>query len=164
MFHRQVTPLDIIIARSILEIMGALAAGVLVTVSAIILGFMKPPESYGILYAGLIFQSIFGMATALIVAPLTQRSELLEKSVSVLGYLSLPLSGAFMMVDWIPQKYRWILMASPSVESVEMIRAGQFGYVAHAHYDIIYTIWINFFLILIGLSLTLRVRKYIYIQ
>ncbi len=69
-----------------------------------------------------------------------------------------------MMVDWIPQKYRWILMASPSVESVEMIRAGQFGYVAHAHYDIIYTIWINFFLILIGLSLTLRVRKYIYIQ
>lgn len=163
LFHKQVTPLDIIIARVSLEILGTLGAGVLVGSAAIILGFMKPPENYSLLYSGIFFQMFFCLSTALIVAPLTQRSEFLEKSISVLTYLSLPLSGAFLMVDWIPQHYRWILLASPSVDAIEMLRAGQFGYSAHAHYDVIYSIWINFLLTLIGLSLTLRVKKFIYI-
>lgn len=161
LFHRQVTPLDIILSRVILELMGTIGAGILVSVIAILFGFMDPPKDYGLLYAGICFQMLFSLATALIVAPLTQRSELFEKSISVVSYLSLPLSGAFMMVDWIPPHYRWILLLSPSVDSIEMIRAGQFGHNAHAHYDIFYTTWINFLLIIIGLSLTLRVKKFI---
>lgn len=161
LFHRQVTPLDIIIARVALEIMGTLAAGLLVGATAILLGFMSPPKNYGLLYAGILFQMLFSLATALNVAAITQRSELFEKSITILSYLSLPLSGAFMMVDWIPPHYRWILLLSPSVDSIEMIRAGQFGHNAHAHYDVVYSIWVNFLLILIGLSLTLRVKKFI---
>lgn len=161
LFHKQVTPFDIIISRVILEIMGTLCAGILVSSVAIILGFMEPPKNYSILYLGLIFQMIFSLSTALIVAPITQRSEIFEKFIGIISYLSLPLSGAFIMVDWIPQKYRWILLLSPSVDSIEMIRDGQFGSNAHAHYDIMYTIWINFLLVIIGISLTLRVKKYI---
>ncbi|WP_242403471.1 ABC transporter permease [Asaia platycodi] len=164
LFHRQVTPLDIIVSRTTLEVMGVIGAGILVSSLAIIFGFMKPPHNIGLIYVGTLFQILFCFATALIVAPLTQRSELFEKSINVLSYLSLPLSGAFVMVDWIPPHYRWILLLSPSVDSIEMIRAGQFGYTAHAHYDIIYSIWINFVLILIGVSLTLRSKKYIYIN
>ncbi|WP_338036357.1 ABC transporter permease [Neokomagataea tanensis] len=163
LFHKQVTPLDIILARVILEIMGTIGAGFLVAIVAIALGFMEPPQYYGILYLGILFQMLFSLATALIVAPLTQRSEIFEKSIAVISYLSIPLSGAFIMVDWIPQHYRWILLLSPSVDSIEMIRAGQFGNSAHAHYDIIYSAWINFVLILTGISLTLRVKKYIHI-
>lgn len=164
LFHRQVTPLDIIVARVILEIMGTVGAGLLVAFSAIILGFMKPPEYYGILYAGIFFQMLFSLATGLIVAPLTERSELFEKSISIISYLSLPLSGAFVMVDWIPQHYRWFLLLSPSVDAIEMIRSGQFGYNAHAHYNVLYTAYINFFMILVGIYLTLRVKKYININ
>jgi len=164
LFHRQVTPLDIIASRVILEIMGTIGAGFLVSIGAIVLGFMNPPENYGILYAGLAFQMLFCTSTAMIVASLTERSEFFEKSISILSYLSLPLSGAFTMVDWIPPHYRWILLLSPSVESVEMIRSGQFGYIAHAHYDILYSIEVNFFLLLAGLSLVLRSRKFINIQ
>ncbi|GBQ66763.1 capsular polysaccharide ABC transporter transmembrane protein [Ameyamaea chiangmaiensis NBRC 103196] len=164
LFHRQVIPLDIIIARIILEVVGTLWAGLLVGGGAIILGFMKPPENYGLLYLGLFYQIAFCFGCALIIAPLSERSEFVEKSLTILMYLSLPLSGAFAMVDWIPQHYRWILLLSPSVEGIEMIRGGQFGYVARAHYDIVYTTWINFLLILIGISLTLRAKKYIHIQ
>lgn len=164
LFHRQVTPLDIILARVILEILGTLSAGFIVSIFAVTLGYMKQPEDYFILYLGLLFQMAFCFATALIVAPLTERSEFFEKTISILSYLSLPLSGAFSMVEWVSPKYRWILMLSPSVESVEMIRRGQFGRLSHAHYDISYSIWINFLLILIGLSLTLRVKKFIKIQ
>lgn len=164
LFHRQVTPLDIIIARVVLEILGTLGAGILVAGTAIVLGYMIPPQNYGILYSGIFFQMLFSFATAIIVAPLTQRSEFFEKSITILSYLSLPLSGAFIMVDWIPPHYRWILLLSPSVDSIEMIRAGQFGNNAHAHYDVVYSIYVNLILILIGLSLTLRVKKFININ
>lgn len=164
LFHRQVTPLDIIISRTILEVMGAIGAGILVASLAMVFGFMKPPKDLGLVYGGILFQILFCFGTALIVAPLTERSELLEKSISILSYLSLPLSGAFTMVDWVPPQYRWILLLSPSVDSIEMIRAGQFGYTAHAHYDVIYSIWINFVLIFLGISLTLRIKKYININ
>jgi capsular polysaccharide transport system permease protein len=164
LFHRQVTPLDIILSRVILEVLGTLIAGLLVTVGAIMFGFMKPPVDYGLLYLGLIYQTGFCLATALIVAPLSERSELLEKTIAILSYVSLPLSGAFTMVDWIPPHYRWILLLSPSVNNVELIRGGQFGFTAHAHYDLVYNTWITFLLILIGLSLTLRVRRHIEIQ
>lgn len=164
MYHRQVTPLDIILGRIIIEVMGTLIAGLLISFGAVLLGYMKPPESYIMVYLGLFFQSLFSLATALILAPLSERSELIEKSLSIVGYLSLPLSGAFVMVDWVPQKYRWILMSFPSCESIEMIRDGQFGYHAHAHYNILYTIWINFVLIIIGVYLTNNIRKHVRLE
>ena len=45
-----------------------------------------------------------------------------------------------------------------------MIRAGQFGAKVHAHYDLVFMTWINAALLLIGLSLTLRSRRYIVVQ
>jgi len=164
LFHRRVTPLDIILARVILELLGTLAAGVFVSLGAVALGFMEPPRDYGLLYLGLIFQMFFSLATGLIIASLTEMSEVVEKAILVLSYLSLPLSGAFTMVDWVPNAARWVLLASPSVNNIEMIRGGQFGLSAHAHYDVVYDTWMTFLLILIGISLTLRVRRHITVQ
>ncbi|WP_081827959.1 ABC transporter permease [Kozakia baliensis] len=164
MFHRQVTPLDIILNRMILEIIGTIIAGIIVAIGAILLGYMNPPKTYGILYLGIFFQSIFCIASGLIIASLSEMSDLVEKALSIVSYLSLPLSGAFTMVDWISPRYQWILLSSPSVESVEMIRDGQFGHIAHAHYNIVFTAWIDFFLLLIGLWATLRVRNHITIE
>ena len=46
LFHRQVTPLDIITARVILEVMGTLMAGLLVASVALRSGFMTPLQDY----------------------------------------------------------------------------------------------------------------------
>lgn len=164
LFHRQVTPLDIILARTILEIMGALGAGFLVFLGAWFLGYMEPPKNYGMLYLGLGFHCLFSLATALLVAALSEMSELIEKSINIFSYLSLPFSGAFMMVDWLPPRWQSAILLSPSVDNIEMIREGQFGDSAHAHYDFFYDSWITFVLLLIGLSLTLRARRHIVVQ
>ncbi|UMM64351.1 ABC transporter permease [Aristophania vespae] len=164
LFHRQVTPLDIIIARSFLEIIGTMMAGVLVFSAAVFTGYMELPEEPSLMWLGLLFHMLFSFNTALIFAALTEMSELLEKFLNVFGYLSLPFTGAFIMVDWFPPQYRWAIMWSPSQESIEMIRAGQFGLNSHAHYDIFYTCWINVVLLIIGLYLTLRVRRYIFLN
>jgi len=159
MYHKQVTTLDIIISRMMLEIFGSIGAGLIVYIGAYFLGYISLPLDYGMIVVGLLFQAIFATSTGLILAPLTEKSELLEKSMSILSYLSLPLSGAFIMVDWISPKYRWILMSSPSSEAIEMLREGQFGYHAHPHYNMVYTIWINFLLILLGIHLTMTIRN-----
>lgn len=164
LFHRQVTPVTIIIARASLEIIGTIMAGLLVTCGAIAMGFMKPPQYYGILYLGLLFQTVFCISMSMIFASLSEMSELVEKIMNVFSYLTLPFTGAFTMVSWLPPKYRWYMMLSPSVDNIEMIREGQFGLNAHAHYDIFYCFWINLTLLIIGFWLTLNVRKYILVQ
>lgn len=164
LFHRQVTPITIIVARAVLELMGTIMAGMIVVLGAILFGFMKPPQYYGMVYLGLFFQAAFCMATAMIFASLSEMSELVEKIMSVVSYLALPFTGAFTMVDWLPPKYRWYMMLSPSVDNIEMIREGQFGLNAHAHYDVLYDSYITFFLLLVGVYLTLRVRRFILVQ
>ncbi|MBM9400463.1 ABC transporter permease [Gluconacetobacter azotocaptans] len=164
LFHRQVTPLDLILSRVILEVVGALIAGLIVTIGAIVLGFMKPPADYGLLYLGLFYHILFCLGTALLVAPISEISEIMEKMVSIISYLSIPASGAFSMVDWVSPHYRWILLLSPSVNNIEMIRGGQFGYSAHAHFDLVYNSWATVIMILMGLSLTLRTRRHILVQ
>lgn len=164
MYHKQVSTLDIIISRMIIEILGTICAGIIIYFGSYFLGYISYPEKYYMIITGIIYQSAFCLSSGLLVAPLSEKSEILEKALGIISYLSIPLSGAFVMVDWIPEKYRWILMLSPSVEGVEMIRDGQFGYHAHAHYNIIYSTWINFSLIIIGMKLTLDARKSISLE
>ena len=163
MFHRQVTPFDVILARSFLEICGVTIAGILVSVAAIVLGFMDLPQDIGLIYLGLLFTFMFCLASALIFAALTEMSELLEKFIGAISYLSIPFSGAFAMVDWVPANYRWTLLWSPPVHASEMIRGGQFGQQVHPHYDIIYVSWVCYLLLLLGISLCLRIRKHLVI-
>ena len=161
LFHRQVTPFDIITARTYLEIIGTILAGFLVMIGAIALGYMNPPQDYGLLLMGLLFQCMFSFATALLVASLSEISDLVEKAVGILSYLSLPFSGAFIMVSWLPMKYQWILDLSPMANNVEMIRGGQFGISGNAKYDIFYDTWMTALMLLIGIWMTRNVRKHL---
>ena len=164
LFHRQVTPLDIIISRCILEIIGALIAGIVVSGSAMLLGYMDPPADIGLIYLGLFYQAVFCLACALILAPASEISPVLEKFVGAFTYLMLPFSGAFVMVDWVPPAFQAILLWSPPVHTAEIIRKGQFGTAVHAHYDLTFLTYICAVMILVGLSLTLRSRKHILVQ
>lgn len=161
LFHRQVTPLDIILSRSLLEIVGTLMGGGAVMAVAILLGFMDAPKDIGLMYLGLLFHAAFSLASALLIASLSERSDILEKFISAVMYLSLPFSGVFAMVSWVPENYRWIVLLSPSVHNLEMIRGGQFGPGSHPIYDLTYVTWVVGLMLVVGVSLTLRSRRYI---
>ncbi len=161
LFHRQVTPLDIITSRVALEVIGTLMAGGIVMTGAIVTGYMDLPVDVSLMYAGLFYHIFFSYATALIISSLSEMSDIVERSVGIISYLSIPFSGTFFMVDWVPESFQRILAWSPSIQNLEMIRAGQFGPGVHPHYDFIYDTWMTALLVLIGLSLVLRVRKHI---
>ena len=164
LFHRQVTPLDLIAARLVLELYGTAIAFILVAGGAMVMGFMEPPYDLGLFYLGNFYNILFSIGTGLILASLSERSEVVERCVSVFTYMSLPFSGAFSMVDWVPVRLQHILLFSPSVHAYEIIRAGEFGPSLRTHYDLTYVSWTCALLILIGLSLTLRSRRFITVQ
>ena len=129
-----------------------------------LLGYMEPPADVGLVYLGLAYQAVFCLACALILAPMSEISPVLEKFVGAFTYLMLPFSGAFVMVDWVPRNFQAVLLWSPPVHTAEIIRKGQFGSAVHAHYDLVYLTWISALMILIGLSMVLRSRKHIIVQ
>jgi capsular polysaccharide transport system permease protein len=49
-----------------------------------------------------------------------------ERMVHPFTYFMIPLSGAFYMVGWIPEKYRYYLLFSPLPHAMEIIRYGVF--------------------------------------
>lgn len=164
MFHRQITPLDIITARVILEIIGTLAAGLLISTITILAGFMSAPLDYGLLYLGLVYHVFFCYACSLLIASLSERSDLVEKTIQVFMYLSIPMSGAFAMTDWLPPGAQAVVLWSPSVQDLEMIRGGLFGPGVHPMFNLVYNTQCIMIMLFIGISLTLRVRKHIVIQ
>jgi len=164
LFHRQVTPLDIIVSRCVLEIVGALIAGIVVSALAILLGYMELPADIGLVYLGLFYQAVFSLACSLILAPASEMSPVLEKFVGAFTYLMIPFSGAFVMVDWLPRNFQSLVLWSPPVHAAEIIRKGQFGSTVHAQYDLVYLTYVCAGMVLVGISLTLRSRKHILVQ
>lgn len=161
LFHQLVTPLDIIIARTTLEVLGTILAGALVLVGAVTLGYMELPTSWGLVYAGLGFIVFFCYGFSFIVAALTERSDLLEKAMGILSYLSLPFSGAFVMTDWLPARYRWILELSPLANGIEMLRAGEFSIKVVPHYSLSYLFAFCLGQIIFGMYLIKNIRSHI---
>jgi capsular polysaccharide transport system permease protein len=164
LFHRHVTTIDILMARILLEICGGTLSGLLVGFGAWTVGYMDPPVNWGLICLGLLCLYLFCIGFALILAGLTEMSDILERFISPVMYVSLPFTGAFSMVDWFGQTTRNVLMYSPMVNCVEMIRSGVFGPNVIVHYDVIYTCWVSCVMILIGTILAMRARRYVVTQ
>lgn len=161
LFHRQVTTLDIITARLCTEFYGSTVSFILTAGGAMMLGLMKPPQDIGLVYMGWFFVMFFSASCALLFAGLSEMNEVLEKVMPVTTYLAIPLSGAFVMVDWVPANFQKYLLLSPSVNAVEMIRGGLFGPTCRPHYDMVFTAWTSALLLLAGIYAVRKARAYV---
>jgi ABC-type polysaccharide/polyol phosphate export permease len=103
----------------------------------------------------------FVIAAGLLAVYLDERSEIFERVWHVAMYLTLPFTGAFTMVDWLPEAAQTILLYSPMVNAVEMLREGYFGVGINAKYSISYLVTCNIVLTGVALLLLQRVKKII---
>src|SRR5690606_38799994 len=105
--------------------------------------------------------SFFCLGVGLIVAGLTEISDIIERFVPPLMYLALPLSGAFTMVAWLPEKAQDILLYSPMVHATEMFRAGYFGPSVPTHWDIQYLLTCGLIANVIGILILEKARDHV---
>jgi capsular polysaccharide transport system permease protein len=161
LYHRVVTPLHILIARGMFEIIGISLAFVVVVSILLLCGLMPPPVEFNDLiyiYGGWFILAWMVLGFGFIFAALAEIFEFVEKFVQIVTYVLIPVSGAFYMVSWIPPFARKYALSLPFIHCFEMIRRGFFGEFVTTYFDPIYAVaWAAAFTV-IGLLLTLFVR------
>jgi ABC-type polysaccharide/polyol phosphate export permease len=154
MYHRNVKIIDIYAARLLLEGGGATSAFVVLAALFTALGWMQLPENVSLVLLGWFMSAWFGLALALFVGALSERSELVEKIWGPLSYIFFPLSGAAFFVDALPVQAQEAILWFPMVHGVEMLRDGYFGSHFQAQYDLAYMAKACAGLSLVGLAMT----------
>jgi ABC-type polysaccharide/polyol phosphate export permease len=86
-------------------------------------------------------------------------SEMLDRVWHVFMYLSLPLTGSFFMVSWLPPFAQEVVLWSPLVNGVEMLRQGYFGPGIDARYSIEYLFKANAITLFVGLLLIRLIKR-----
>jgi capsular polysaccharide transport system permease protein len=161
MFHRNVTALDVLLGRVVLEVIGASVSLTVLSLVFISLGWMAPPSDILVALQGWVMLAWFSLSLSLLVGALSERSELLDRVWHIVTYLLFPLSGAGYLVEWLPVSAQKAMLWLPMVHGVEMIRSGYFGGLMHPHYDAGYFAAANLTLMLLGLSVTRRLSQHL---
>jgi len=159
LYHRQIKVLDFIFVRVLIEVIGAMMAFVVLGLLLGLLGLMPIPQEPGYLLAGWGLYCLFVFSICLILAPLSERSEILEKLIPVTTYIMIPVSGTFTMNAWLAPKLQQFMLYSPFVNAMEMIRYGVFGDLVNPIYDWTVPLYASLPCMIIGLSLCRNVRK-----
>ncbi|RVT99361.1 hypothetical protein EOD42_04535 [Rhodovarius crocodyli] len=139
-FHKQVTYLDVIIARNALEILSVLfVQNFLLYLVGVFTGtFPDNPAqvSLGVLLIGLFCHGVSMAITAATVIG----TEEVDRVTHPMTYLMIPLVGAFSMIWWFPSDMQAIMMLNPTMNMFEYIREGHFGPMVPYHYDMTFMV------------------------
>lgn len=164
LYHRQISPLHVFSARVMLEVSGTTAAFIVVYVVLLAIGQVSLPHNYLLLYGGWLLIAWVSTGFALILTGLAMRYETFERVTGLIGYLLIPLSGVFMMVEWVPPNFREILLYIPFVHGVEMVRAGVFSEFVPTHYNAFYALTWGAIFNVLGLALIAGARDRIIVD
>ncbi len=161
LYHRVISHYEILIARLILEFISTSIALVVVYTTLLALGVLEPVADYSLLLLGWLLTSWYFGAVGLSIAALTEIWEPTEKFIQPAQYLSLPVSGVFFMVDWMPDFGQKLLLLNPPVHCFEIFRAGFFGPSVNTHYDVGYIVVWCIGLTALGVFALRNVREHI---
>lgn len=159
LYHRNVRPIDIFLARLLLEAAGATMSLIFLSLFFVFIGWLSPPEDVLQVISGWLMLTWFGFALAIFLGALSEVSETVEKLWHPAAYFIFPLSGAAYLVDALPPAAQNFVLYLPMVHGVEYLREGWFGSQIVAHYDLRYMALINTVLTVLGLAQTAKISR-----
>lgn len=159
LYHRQIKITDFIMARFLIEMLGGLMAYLFIACVLIAFNEFPIPADIGMFLAGWSLYALFSLSLGLVIAPLSEMSEVMEKFIPVTTYLMIPISGLFGMAAWLTPSMRPYYLWSPFVNGMEMMRKGIWGNEITVYYNIWNPIGCTIVISAIGLFLCRRVRR-----
>lgn len=146
LFYPQVRPLDIALARSLLE--GATLAAVfvvLLSANGLYQGQLRIDDALSVI-AGLLLAWLLGVGLGLFCMGLSVYSAAVERIVPIVMRPMLFISGVFFTASELPDDLRAVLLYNPVLHAVELVRDGWFREFHSDHFDLAYVIgWILLF-------------------
>jgi len=159
LYHSQVKILDLILSRAFLEAAGVSISFISLSFAFTAIGLMSLPVDPLQTVIAWFLLIWFVIGAGMIAAYAGETSEVFDRIWHVMMYLTLPFTGAFSMVSWLPLSVQEILLWSPMVHAVEMLREGYFGEGVNAIYSVFYLMSCNLVLTLVGLILIRKIRR-----
>ena len=138
LYHRNVQVIDVMLTRIVLEVGGATASFLVLSLFFTYIGWMPAPENLLEVVFGWFMLAWFGTSLALLIGAATTFSEIVDRLWHPASYLLFPLSGAAFMVEWVPTNMQNVVLLLPMVHGTEILREGYFGAAVRTHYDIGY--------------------------
>jgi capsular polysaccharide transport system permease protein len=159
LFYPQVQPLDLAIARSLLEAATFGAVYILLLGGHAIVNKRLEIDTPLLVIAGMGMSSALGSSLGLVFCCLQQYSTVAERARGPLLRPLFWMSGIFFTADSLPDNVRHVMMKNPLLHCTEMVRDGWFASYSDEHTDFSYVItwWLG--LLLLGLLLERAVRK-----
>jgi capsular polysaccharide transport system permease protein len=162
-YHRSITILDVLISRAVLEFAGVTATMVLLLTLVYLLGMSDPPYRPLHLVAAFVLMTWFSFAIGMVTCSLCYHSKLAERLVHPISYLLMPTSGAFYLLEWLPDPYQTWLSYFPMTLILEEARYGMFELASSEFVDPLYVIEVNLFCTLCGLLAIKITRRHVHL-
>lgn len=164
MYHRQIKVLDFIFVRFLIEMIGAMMAYAFIGILLITFNEAPMPADLGALLFGWFLYCLFSFSLCLVLAPLSEMSDVLEKLLPVTTYIMIPFSGTFNMLSWLVPEAQNVMYYSPFVHAMELMRYGIFGDRVNAQWNVAVPIAASLVFMVIGLAMCRRVRRVLVVE
>ena len=125
----------------------------------LLLKVVDPVRDPGLILAAWCLDTLFCTSFSILMAGFAGLSEIVEKLMHPLMYLTLPITGAFAMADWLPPRYKMIVEWVPLANCIEMFRAGVFPLSIKTYWSVPLIALSSLFLLAIGLPVLEYARK-----
>jgi ABC-type polysaccharide/polyol phosphate export permease len=157
LYHRQVTILDVFIARILLEIFAVSGSLFVLAIAFAAAGIMPLPENLLQVVGGWLLLAWFSAGLGLVAGGLSEKFDIVKKLWPPLIYTMAPFAGTAYIVDALPPAMQKIVVWIPMLNALEFLREGWFGSLMVAHYDIPYVLEVNLALSFVGLILVRQI-------
>lgn len=164
LYHRQVRVLDFVIVRFMIEMVGGMMAYLFIGTILIFFNIFPVPAHVDYLLGGWFLYMLFVFSVCLVIAPVSETSEVMEKLLPVTVYVAIPLSGTFNMVSWLTPKAREVVLWSPFVHGMEMMRYGLFGDAVRPYFNVAVPLAASAGVAIVGLAMCRRVRRTLVVE
>jgi capsular polysaccharide transport system permease protein len=164
LYHRQVTVLDLTIARALLEFAGVFLT--FVTLMALLtgLGLAEPPARPLIVFGAWALMFWYGLGHSILITAITYENRTAERLVHPYSYFMIGLSASFYQIGWMPQSFRTILGYIPITSIFELVRYGYFRGTNLDYFYGGYVVAVSMILTWVGLILMNRVHHHIHLS
>ncbi len=163
LYHRMVTPFDIVVANLAVETIGCMSAILFMQTIGIIAGVSELPFRPLYLLGAIALFAWFTLGASLVISAYGYVSPIISRLAHPMSYFALPVSGAFVSMSFLPLWARPLLTWNPMTSIFEMARYGQFMTASKLYFFPSYVISVNLLLTYWGLIAIRRVREKIHV-
>ena len=163
LYHKQVTILDLTVARALLEFCGCFSTFVALMTLLCCAGLAEPPVRPLALIGAWMLMFWYSLGHSLVITGVTHENRTIGRLVHPYSYFMVFLSGAFSPIGWLPHPLREWMTYIPITGVFELARYGQFNAAKPTYFYPLYLIASCAILTWCGLIAIRKTRAHIHL-